>query len=155
MYKRQAEALPFPDAAFDVVCCSWVLEHLREPKRVLAEVARVLAANGQFVFLTPNRRHPLLVLNRFLGWTRGRLVDRLYGRGMSDTFPAFYRANTPGRIRALLGAAGMEVEDLALVGDPTYLAFSEPLYRLSCSVERWIPPSMRVHIVGVARRLSP
>ena len=150
-----AGALPFPDGSFDLVCCSWVLEHLAEPERTVAEVARVLAPGGHFVFVTPNRRHPLLGLNRLLGWTRGRLIDRLYGRAEEDTFPALYRANTPARIRSLLGMAGLEVEVLIPIGDPTYLAFSEPLYRLACWLERLTPPSLRVHLVGEARKPLP
>ena len=69
-----AEALPYRDGTFDLVYCSWVLEHLHDPARALAEVARVLTAGGRFVFLTPNARHPLLILNRSLRWTEGRLV---------------------------------------------------------------------------------
>ena len=148
----KAERLPFPAASFDLVCCSWVLEHLPDPARALREVARVLAPGGRFVFLTPNRRHPLLWLNRFLSRTQGRLVKRLYGRSTADTFPALYRANTPDRLRALLVDAGLEVVGLDLVEDPTYLAFTEGLYRLSCLLERSFPPTLRIHIVGEAIR---
>jgi SAM-dependent methyltransferase len=146
----RAEALPWPDGTFDLVCCSWVLEHLPSPASVFAEVARVLRPGGHFVFLTPNARHPLLVLNRLL--RGGRLVGRLYGRDAADTFPALYRANTPGRLRSLLRCAGLEVVGLWLVGDPTYLAFGEIAFRLACGLERVTPASWRVHIVGEARR---
>jgi len=146
----QAESLPFPDDSFDLVCCSWVLEHLPDPPRALAEVARVLAPGGYFIFLTPNRRHPLLVFNRLLGRSQGRLVNRLYGRATTDTFPALYRANTPNHLRALLADAGLKPVELTLVEDPTYLAFTEGLYRLSCLLERALPPALRIHIVGVA-----
>ena len=146
-----AEALPYHDESFDLVCCSWVLEHLPRPARVLREVARVLAPGGDLVFVTPNSVHPLLLLNRALGWTRGRLVERLYGRAEADTFPAFYRANRPARLRALAAQAGLAL-DLVLVGDPTYLAFNEPLFRLACLLERLTPPPLRVHMVGVARK---
>jgi len=146
----RAEALPFPDRSFDLVCCSWVLEHLPDPERALREVARVLAPGGHFVFLTPNVRHPLLTLNRWLRWTRGRAVGWLYGRAEADTFPALYQANTIPRLTSLLRSAGLELVALIPVGDPTYLAFNEALYRLSAWVERWIPPSARVHLVGEA-----
>lgn len=144
-----AERLPWPEATFDLVCCSWVLEHLGHPARAFAEVARVLKPGGRFVFLTPNARHPLLALNRLL--RGGRLVAWLYDRAAADTFPALYRANTPERIHDLLRQAGLEVVTILLVGDPTYLAFGETAFRLACGLERLTPPSWRVHILGEAQ----
>ncbi len=43
------ERLPFPDAGFDLVYCKQVLEHVRRPGPLLAEVARVLRPEGAFV----------------------------------------------------------------------------------------------------------
>jgi SAM-dependent methyltransferase len=143
-----AEALPFPDDAFDLVCSSWVLEHVGHPQRAFAEVARILRPGGRFIFLTPNARHPLLMLNRALSWTQGRLVDRVYGRSEPDIFPAFYRANSATQIERLAAAAGMERVSLRFIGDPTYLALNEPLFRLACLVQRVTPHRMRVHLVG-------
>jgi len=146
-----AEMLPYVDSSFDLVCCSWVLEHLPDPAQSLAEIARALAPGGRFVFLTPNALHPLLVFNRSMRWTRGRLVGRFYDRIEADTFPAFYRANTLARIDRLARAAGLERVSLQFVGDPTYLAFNEPIFRLACVLERFTPRPMRVHLVGEYR----
>jgi SAM-dependent methyltransferase len=143
-----AGCLPFSDEAFDLICCSWVLEHLPDPEGAFREVARVLAPGGRFVFVTPNRRHPLLALNRVLHWTSGALVDRLYGREAEDTFPAFYRANTRKQIDHWAGRAGLRPVAFHHVGDPTYLAFNDLFYRLACWVERFLPPALRVHLVG-------
>lgn len=150
----RAESLPFPDGAFDLVCCSWVLEHLPDPAKALAEVVRVLKPGGRFVFLTPNVLHPLLWINQLLRGTSRRLVGWLYGRAEADTFPALYRANSPRRLQALLEEAGLEVRALIPVGDPTYLAFNEPLYRLSCALEGLLPASVKVHLVGEAVKWS-
>jgi ubiquinone/menaquinone biosynthesis C-methylase UbiE len=42
------QRLPFADASFDLVYCKQVLEHVRHPAPLLAEVARVLAPGGWF-----------------------------------------------------------------------------------------------------------
>ncbi len=146
-----SEALPYTDETFDLVCCSWVLEHLERPQEAFVEVARVLRSGGWFAFLTPNVRHPLLALNRVLQRTEGHLVGRLYGRGDPDVFPAYYRANSAARIEELAQEAGMGTPRFQFIGDPTYLAFNEPLYRLGCLLERGTPRWMRVHLVGVCR----
>jgi SAM-dependent methyltransferase len=39
--------IPFADGSFDVVFCKQVLEHVEDPRLVLAEVARVLAPGGR------------------------------------------------------------------------------------------------------------
>jgi len=147
-----ADAFPYGDEAFDLVCCSWVLEHLKEPGLAFSEVARVLREGGRFIFLTPNVWHPLLMLNRALRWTKGRVVDRLYDRTEPDIFPAFYRANSRERIERLAQVAGFESISVRAIGDPTYLAFNDPLFHLACLLERVTPPSMLVHLVGVCVR---
>ncbi|MFO7740853.1 MAG: class I SAM-dependent methyltransferase [Anaerolineae bacterium] len=143
-----AEALPYGDGTFDLVCSSWVLEHLEDPDVAFGEASRVLTPGGRFVFLTPNLLHPLLMLNRALRWTQGRLVDWLYGRAEPDIFPALYRANTASAIDRLARRAGLERVSVQFIGDPTYLAFNEPLFRFGCVLERVIPRRMRVHLVG-------
>ena len=143
-----AHALPYADDSFDLVCCSWVLEHLRRAEQTFSEIARVLRDGGRFIFLTPNAHHPLLILNRGLHWTGGRLVDLLYDRGEPDIFPAYYRANTAERIDQLARNAGMERVSLKLVGDPTYLAFNRFLFWFACRLEDVTPRRMKVHLVG-------
>lgn len=48
------EQLPFPDAAFDLIYSSTVLEHTRDPERVLHEALRVLKPGGHLMFVYPN-----------------------------------------------------------------------------------------------------
>jgi len=54
---RQADlngALPYPDASFDYVTCTEVIEHLQNPFNALRECARVLRPDGVLVLSTPN-----------------------------------------------------------------------------------------------------
>ena len=71
-YVRGAgEALPFPSASFDGVCCCLVIEHTVDPDALLAEAARVLAPGGRFVLLV---NHPA-----FQGPDSGLVDDHILG----------------------------------------------------------------------------
>lgn len=50
-----AEALPYADGSFQAVVCLDVLEHVKDLRATIAEIARVLAPGGVFVFDTINR----------------------------------------------------------------------------------------------------
>jgi hypothetical protein len=117
----------------------------------------VLRPPGHFVFLTPNLRNPLLALNRLgrlLPQLQRRLVPRLYGRGEADTFPVQYRANTASAIRALAARTGLQVADLRVIPDPTYLAFNPFMFRVSALSDRLLPRGWGVHLLGDLTRSS-
>jgi ubiquinone/menaquinone biosynthesis C-methylase UbiE len=85
-----AERLPFPDGHFDVVVAVEVLEHLRNPQRGLAEMARV------------SRRHLVLSVPREPIFRLGNLATGRHVRAWG---------NTPGHLnhwgtRAFLRFAG-------------------------------------------------
>jgi SAM-dependent methyltransferase len=145
------ERLPFAAESFDLVVCVWVLEHLKDPLTVFREVRRVLRPGGHFVFLTPNLRNPLLVLNRLgkaLPQVQTRLVSRFYGRREADTFPVQYRANTISALYELSTRSGLEVAEIRVVPDPTYLAVNRLLFTTSVLAERLMPKGWGVHLVG-------
>jgi ubiquinone/menaquinone biosynthesis C-methylase UbiE len=48
------EYLPFADESFDLVTCSEVLEHIRNPFQALSEMHRVLKTNGMLLLSTPS-----------------------------------------------------------------------------------------------------
>jgi ubiquinone/menaquinone biosynthesis C-methylase UbiE len=49
------EALPFPDASFDIVCSRHVMEHVAYPQKALSEIKRVLKPGGYVAAVTPHR----------------------------------------------------------------------------------------------------
>jgi len=150
-----SHALPFAPGSFDLVFASWVLEHLPHPQADLAEVARVLKPGGAFVFITPNRRHPLVWLNRWLARfarLQDKLVETLYGRAAADTFPAFYRANTPADLRTLAQQNGLTLTTLFPIADPTYLAFNPALFHLMVWFENRLANDRHIHLVGLMTR---
>jgi len=142
-------SLPFDDAVFDLVVSSWVLEHLTDPGSVFSEVARVLKKEGHFVFLTPNRHNLVTTLNRLVPalWQK-YLVKLFYARSAIDTFPVAYQSNTIGEIEQYAKPAGLRQVTIEYISDPTYLAFSDLLFRLSVFIERLTPRSNYVHLIG-------
>lgn len=60
MHFGRLPAIPLPDAAFDAVIASQVLEHIIRRRRFLAEIARVLKPGGQaFIFVPDNCLGPI------------------------------------------------------------------------------------------------
>lgn len=53
-----AEALPFPDASFDVVLFHEVLEHVQSDRQAIREAWRVLTPGGRIIIFVPNRLYP-------------------------------------------------------------------------------------------------
>lgn len=71
-----AAALPFPDGAFDAAVACLVFEHIDDVDGAIAEVARVLAPGGRFVFLL---NHPLLQTPGS-GWIDDTILEEQYWR---------------------------------------------------------------------------
>lgn len=72
------EAIPAPDQRFDLVSCCDVLEHVDDPDRVIAEIARVLKPGGIFFFDTINRtlKSWLLAIKLVQDWPLTRIMPR-------------------------------------------------------------------------------
>ena len=60
------QELPFDDESFDCALAAWMLYHVPEPDRALAELARVLRPGGRLVVVT-NRVEHLRELRELLG----------------------------------------------------------------------------------------
>lgn len=107
-------ALPFANNSLDLITCNMVVEHLKNPARALAEIARCLGPGGAVVINTPNLLNYGVMANAILSkvvaekW-RLRLVHASDRREPKDIFPAHYRANTMGRLTRLLNRCGFQV----------------------------------------------
>jgi 2-polyprenyl-6-hydroxyphenyl methylase/3-demethylubiquinone-9 3-methyltransferase len=96
------EALPFPDAAFEVVYCCDVLEHVEDVGRVVAEIARVLRPGGVFFFDTINRtlRSKLVIIKLFQEWS--------WTSFMPPNLRDWSRFLKPGELAAILERNGLQ-----------------------------------------------
>lgn len=123
-----ANALPFPDATFDLASANMVVEHLADPAETLAEIRRVLKPGGRFLFHTPNRRHwPLWLAGRVPEPVKLGFVRFLEGRRPDDVFSTYYRLNDERAIEETAGAEGFAVERLELVSTSAITVMLGPL----------------------------
>ncbi len=53
-FSSNGEGLPFPDASFDQVVMTEVLEHVESPQKTIQEIARILKSGGDFFITTPS-----------------------------------------------------------------------------------------------------
>lgn len=93
--KVPGEAMPFQPGTFDFIYCNDVLEHCKDPRRLLGEIHRVLKPGGQVYLTAINRfgfKDPHFHLN-FLNWMPRWLGERyIILRGKS-------KIPIPGRIK--------------------------------------------------------
>jgi SAM-dependent methyltransferase len=129
-------ALPFAGGSFDLLTCNVVMEHLAEPEKALAEVARVLAPGGAFIMNTPNLWNYGVLANAVLSRIlpeklRLRLVRASDSREPADIFPVRYRANTLRRLSSLCSAAGMKIHRATILPQQrTYFRSTATLEKL-------------------------
>jgi SAM-dependent methyltransferase len=100
-----SEDLPFPDAAFDVVVSSEVLEHTPRPGRMIAQIARVLRDGGKAILSVP--MHIVDYQD-----------DRQHLIGPTDSTHRF-QFHTLDGLQTLFGEHGLTVEHL--LSDPHYI----------------------------------
>jgi SAM-dependent methyltransferase len=84
------EPLPFEDASFDVVVLAELLEHLREPDRLVSEARRVLRRGGTITGSVPNAYR----LKNRLRFLAGEPIE---------SNPTHLHLFRPQDVRALLG----------------------------------------------------
>jgi len=106
------DALPFPDASFDVVSCCDVLEHIENWKGVIAEISRVLKPGGVFLFDTINRTAYSWVANILIA------QDLPYTRFMPKNLHVWRMFITPAELARSLEANGFSMPEKMVGSNP-------------------------------------
>jgi SAM-dependent methyltransferase len=116
--------LPYEDESFDLIYCSWVLEHIDDPTRVAGELMRILKPGGHICALTPNKLGYISLAARLAGNVNHvRFLKRIQPDRLDhDVFPTRYKLNTPAAIRKYFKAASTVV---------AYSSSMEPAYHFN------------------------
>jgi SAM-dependent methyltransferase len=131
------ERLPFHDGAFNLVTANMVLEHVRQPGALFAEIGRVLSDGGVLLIHTPNAAGYTTRLSRLIpGGLIAPLAGMLLGRKQEDVYPAFYRANSVAALEAAARGAGLDVDRIAYVHSSPQLIRVPPLMCVELALTR-------------------
>ncbi len=132
-----AEAIPYPDKSFDVVLLHNVIEHVRNHRETMSELARVLRPGGGLWLTGPNRLSPQLLLRdphysmfgvSVLPAKLGELYVTRVRRYPSWTVGTFPVAS---HIERMLVEDGMEIIGSSRLDAPTRSSLERRLNRLS------------------------
>ncbi len=80
------DGLPYEDDSFDLIWCSQVIEHLKDPEFALNEFRRVTRSGGDIILTTPNSYALLFRLISLFGMTPQRIQrdDHLHFFDLND-----------------------------------------------------------------------
>jgi 2-polyprenyl-6-hydroxyphenyl methylase/3-demethylubiquinone-9 3-methyltransferase len=99
-----AESLPFADGSFSAIVCFDVLEHVKDLKSTINEIARVLAPGGVFVFDTINRT---FLARAILIW----YGENFPSGGLKPGIHNYQSFIKPAELHSLITASGLQVSE--------------------------------------------
>jgi SAM-dependent methyltransferase len=145
---------PVEDASIDVCVSDYVLEHFEDPDLFFSECQRVLKPGGYLFFRTSNL---ISYLGLAVKLIPRNLHNRILGRVQperqeEDIFPTVYGCNTIRKIRRTLDRYDFEHSVYGYQAIPGYLGFSRPAYYLGILYMKFMPKSLKIHIIALARK---
>lgn len=113
---------PIPAASADAALLIFVLEHIADPPRLFAELARVLKPGGGVLFAAPNLWNlNSLVIRALPAGARLSIKRVLTGRDEPPDYPIYYRCNTVARMDRVAAAHGFARDRLEMLSSLGYL----------------------------------
>jgi SAM-dependent methyltransferase len=113
------EPLPFADNSFDFATYTDVIEHHEfSPKRVLAEIHRVLVPGGRLILATPNHASLYNRIKLCFGGSVNDEFDYFFNTtANAKTYPGHHREFTRSEIRSALEQTDFRVLECRVIDD--------------------------------------
>jgi SAM-dependent methyltransferase len=142
-------AWPVKDGSVDLIVANWVLEHIENPRRLAAEVQRVLKPGGWFCARTPNRWGYVGLGSRMIPNTlHTGLLHRLWpGRHDKDVFPVAYKLNSVRDVRRHFPAPGWNDYSYTSPTTPKYFGRSRLLFHFIEMLQAMAPPGLQTDLL--------
>lgn len=131
--RADMRTLPFRAAGFGAVACIHAIEHVPDPERAVAEVARAVRPGGTVVFVTPNRL--------------------TFGKPDEVIDPYHYLEFDSDQLAALCAPFFPKVESYGVFASDRYLAFWEDEHRKLDAMLRVDPLRLRRFIPRRGRQI--
>lgn len=140
--------LPFSEDSLDLITCRMVVEHLDQPAKAFAEIARCLRPGGAVIVITPNLLNYAIFGNAIATKVlpeklRLRIVNASDARAKEDIFPVRYKANTMPRLVELMNLCDLQVHKAI------NLRQQRPYWRKHPSFEKLLMRLTPIHVLLV------
>lgn len=140
VFNFETATFPWPDDYADFVFCKSIIEHMRDPDRLVSECLRILKPGGQAIFITPN-------------W------DRMYREFYTEyTHRTPFTRKSLGDCMLINGFVGVKVDDLIQLPLVWRYGWLRPLTRLvalapnSFRRHKTVKHSKDVMLLGLGRK---
>jgi len=147
------EKIPFRSKIFDIIICSFVLEHLRNPEKAIEQFASVLKVNGKLYVTTSDAFSPMMLIDRMLP-ERWLFKFKLLNALRISRDRRFYLINHPLKLKRTLVNCGFRLEKFSYVGVPQIRKSKRLLYLWALSnvlTDVWPLNILKESIFVVAR----
>lgn len=120
------------DGDGDFVISRATLEHVKDARAAIMNMASFIKPGGRMIFFAPGRNAWFARLNMILPeGLKNKLINYFYDEsGLANVmgFKAYYDRGTPAQIEAVLEEAGLQIVEKRLYYMSNYFAFFVPLY---------------------------
>ena len=111
VHRCTLEEAPLEAGSIDVAMAAFVLEHVADPASFFRKLHEVLGRRGVFWAMTIDKRHPFALLSNLAQrmWLKRPLLAWVRRGGPAEnveTYPTFYRSNTPRALARHAAAFG-------------------------------------------------